>query len=123
MELYKHIIFSRFKGSHTNKQKQKIWENFARKLTVTRGIKRSGKEVRKKWQDFASLAKRKRALQRTTFNKTGGGTNDGQPRNAQYMAGFRACQQVNDRFFFVHPYFSQSLKHITSFIFIFYSFV
>lgn len=76
VELQKHIIFSRFKGSHTNKEKQKMWDDIATKLTATRGIKRSGNEVRKKWQDFSSLAKRKRALQRTTINKTGGGPND-----------------------------------------------
>ncbi len=33
-------------------------------------------EVRKTWQDYSSLAKRKRALQRTTINKTGGGPID-----------------------------------------------
>lgn len=76
VELQKHTIFSRFKGSHTNKEKQKIWDDIATKLTATRGIKRSGKEVRKKWQDYSSLAKRKRALQRKTMNKTGGGPND-----------------------------------------------
>jgi len=42
--LYKHIIFSRFKGSHTNKPKQnktkKNWEYIATKLTANRGIKK-----------------------------------------------------------------------------------
>ncbi len=36
----------------------------------------------------------------------------------QCIAGFRACQEVIDRFFYynffgVYPYFSQSLKHIS----------
>ncbi len=38
----------------------------------------------------------------------------------RYMAGFRARQQAID-IFFVYPYFSQSLKHI-SYITTFYSF-
>ncbi|XP_048009268.1 myb-related transcription factor, partner of profilin-like [Megalobrama amblycephala] len=76
VERNKDVIFTRFKGHHTNKEKQNIWEDTATKLTATRGVKRSGKEVRKKWQDFASLAKRKRALQRTAIKKTGGGTNE-----------------------------------------------
>ncbi|XP_026114784.1 myb-related transcription factor, partner of profilin-like, partial [Carassius auratus] len=53
-----------------------IWEDIASKLTATRGVQRSGKEVHKKWQDFASLAKRKRALQRTAIKQTGDGTNE-----------------------------------------------
>ncbi|XP_056102083.1 myb-related transcription factor, partner of profilin-like [Rhinichthys klamathensis goyatoka] len=76
IEQNKDVIFTRFKGHHTNKEKQNIWEDIATKLTATRGVQRSGKEVRKKWQDFASLAKRKRALQRTAIKKTGGGTNE-----------------------------------------------
>ncbi|KAA0722909.1 hypothetical protein E1301_Tti013664 [Triplophysa tibetana] len=76
IEKNKDVIFTRFKGHHTNKEKQNIWEDIATKLTATRGVQRSGKEVRKKWQDFASLAKRKRALQRTAIKKTGGGTNE-----------------------------------------------
>ncbi|XP_051958612.1 myb-related transcription factor, partner of profilin-like [Xyrauchen texanus] len=76
IEQNKDVIFNRFKGHHTNKEKQNIWEDIATKLTATRGVQRSGKEVRKKWQDFASLAKRKRALQRIAIKKTGGGTNE-----------------------------------------------
>lgn len=39
VEQNKDVIFARFKGHHTNKEKQNIWENIATKLTEPGGLK------------------------------------------------------------------------------------
>ena len=73
------IIFSRFKGAHTNKEKTKLWEEIAQKITAVSRVRRGGTDVRKKWQDFASLSKRKAAAVRASLSQTGGGPSSATP--------------------------------------------
>ena len=59
VEANKGILFDRFKGAHTNKQKTKKWGEIAERMTALTGITRSDVDVGKKWQDFVSLTKKK----------------------------------------------------------------
>ena len=59
VEANKGLLFDRFKGAHTNKEKVKKWGEIAERITAVTGTTRSDVEVRKKWQDFVSLTKEK----------------------------------------------------------------
>ncbi len=54
-----HRIVSRFKGSHTNKEKFKIWDDIATKLTATRGIKDQGRRSGRRGRTIQALLKEK----------------------------------------------------------------
>ncbi|KAL2095532.1 hypothetical protein ACEWY4_007680 [Coilia grayii] len=62
-----------------SRQKKQAWEGIAAKLAATTGVARTGEEVRKKWQDFSSLAKRKAAAVRRDTTATGGGPTTAAP--------------------------------------------
>ncbi|KAL2087186.1 hypothetical protein ACEWY4_018245 [Coilia grayii] len=62
-----------------SRQKKQAWEGIATKLAATTGVARTGEEVRKKWQDFSSLAKRKAAAVRRDTTATGGGPTTAAP--------------------------------------------
>ncbi|KAL2098404.1 hypothetical protein ACEWY4_007611 [Coilia grayii] len=68
----KAVLFNRFKGRLDSRQKKQAWEGIAAKLAATTGVARTGEEVRKKWQDFSSLAMRKAAAVRRDTTATGG---------------------------------------------------
>ena len=48
VEANKGILFDRFKGAHTNKQKTKKWGEIAERMTALTGITRSDVDVGKK---------------------------------------------------------------------------
>ncbi|KAL2090742.1 hypothetical protein ACEWY4_013005 [Coilia grayii] len=75
----KAVLFNRFKGRLDSRQKKQAWEGIAAKLAATTGVARTGEEVRKKWQDFSSLAKRKAAAVRQDTTATGGGPTTAAP--------------------------------------------
>ena len=56
------MLFAKFSGTVTNESKRKLWEEIAANISsVNSGEVRTGKMVKKKWQDMASIAKRKEA--------------------------------------------------------------
>ncbi|KAL2094400.1 hypothetical protein ACEWY4_009119 [Coilia grayii] len=69
----KPVIFSRFNGKLDSRWKKQAWGGIARKLAAITDVARTGEEVRKKWQDFSSLEKRKAAAVRRDTTATGGG--------------------------------------------------
>ena len=75
VEANKSILFNRFKGSLTNQHKIKKWGEIAERITAVTGTTRSGVEVRKKWQDFISLTKKKSSEVRRQTTLTGAGVN------------------------------------------------
>ncbi|KAK0147454.1 Myb-related transcription factor, partner of profilin [Merluccius polli] len=81
VEANKGLLFDRFRGAHTNKQKAKKWGEIAERMTAVTGIRRSELEVRKKWQDFVSLTKKKASDLRHRTTLTGAGANTAQPLN------------------------------------------
>ncbi|MGH0167690.1 UNVERIFIED_CONTAM: hypothetical protein FKN15_052920 [Acipenser sinensis] len=73
-EANKSPLFSKLKTNVTNQAKISKWANIAQKMNASNtGAPREGKDVCKKWQDFASLAKRKAADIKKQQQKTGGG--------------------------------------------------
>lgn len=75
VEANKGILFDRFKGAHTNKQKAKRWGEIAQWTTAVNGTSRSDGEVRKKWTDFVSLTKKKASDLYHQTTLTGAGVN------------------------------------------------
>ncbi|XP_030218676.1 uncharacterized protein LOC115548292 [Gadus morhua] len=71
VEANKGLLCDRFKGAHVNKQKVKKWGEIAKRMTAVAGITRSDVDVRKKWQDFSSLAKKKASEIQDQSNWTG----------------------------------------------------
>ena len=68
-------MFAKFSATVTNESKRKLWEEIAAKMnSVNGGELRTGKMVKKKWQDMASIAKRKEASRLREATLTGGGT-------------------------------------------------
>ena len=99
VEANKGILFDRFKGAHTNKQKTKKWGEIAERMTALTGITRSDVDVRKKWQDFVSLTKKKASECRQQTNLTGAGVNTAQALNdeeerAMAIIGFSASRGI-----------------------------
>ena len=58
VEANKGLLFDRFKGAHTNKEKVKKWGEIAERITAVTGTTRNDVDEGKKWQDF-SLTKKK----------------------------------------------------------------
>ena len=56
-------------------QKSKKWAEIAERITVVAGTNRSDVEVRKKWQDFFSLTRKKALQLRHQATLTGAGVN------------------------------------------------
>ena len=77
----KGLLFDRFKGTQTNKQKSKKWAEIAERMTVVTGTNRSDVEVRKKWQDFFSLTRKKALQLRHQATLTGTRVNTAQSLN------------------------------------------
>ena len=75
VEANKGLLLYRFKGPNTNKRKVKKWGEIAERMTALTGITRSDVEVRKKWQDFVSLTKKKALEIRHQTTKTVSGVN------------------------------------------------
>ena len=99
VEANKGLLFDRFKGAHTNKEKVKKWGEIAERITAVTGTTRSDVEVRKKWQDFVSLTKKKASELRHQTTKTGAGVNTAQALNdeedrAMAIIGFSASQGI-----------------------------
>ena len=60
VEARRDVLFAKFSGTVTNESKRKLWEEIAANISsVNSGEVRTGKMV--KWQDMASIAKRKEA--------------------------------------------------------------
>ena len=59
VEANKVLLYDRFKGAHTNKQKVKKWGEIAERMTAVTGITRSNVDVRKKLKTSSVLPKRK----------------------------------------------------------------
>ncbi|XP_013383826.1 myb-related transcription factor, partner of profilin-like [Lingula anatina] len=66
-------VFSPFTNTVTLKSKEKQWAEVAEKVNSVSHIKRSFREVRKKWHDLTSRTKRKEAKRRAAMRQTGGG--------------------------------------------------
>lgn len=83
VENQKKTLFNRFKGTLDSRKKKQAWEAISDKMAAVTGVARSGEEVRKKWQDFSSLAKRKAAGIRRDIASTGGGPQTSAPLTAE----------------------------------------
>ena len=99
VEANKSLLFDRFKGALTNKHKSKKWGEIAERMTAVTGITRSNVDVRKKWQDFVSLAKKKASEFRHHSNMTGAGVHTAQALNdeeerAMAIIGYSASQGI-----------------------------
>ncbi|XP_059914131.1 uncharacterized protein LOC132462568 [Gadus macrocephalus] len=99
VEANKGLLFDRFKGAQTNKQKVKKWGEIAKRMTAVAGITRSSVDVRKKWQDFASITKKKASEFQHQSNLTGVGLhrvqalNDDEKR-AMAIIGYPVSQSL-----------------------------
>jgi len=83
VESKRDVLFAKFSGSVTNESKRKLWEEIAMKLNgLNGGELRTGKMVKKKWQDMASIAKRKEAGRLREAMLTGGGISAAPPLSA-----------------------------------------
>ncbi|XP_046374464.1 uncharacterized protein LOC124147755 [Haliotis rufescens] len=68
-----HILFSAFCNTVTNVQKKKIWTDIAQKICANSLVKRDEKDIKKKWTDIKSQARRKAASLKREICATGGG--------------------------------------------------
>ena len=74
VSLNKATLFSAFRTTVSNKNKQKVWAKICRKMAACgSGAPRDWQEVRKKWHDFASIAKNRNAAVRRERLLTGAG--------------------------------------------------
>lgn len=67
VEKNKKTLFSKFTNTTTNSKKQKIWSTITEKVNSvsSSGVVRTKDDVKKKWQDIQTQAKRKEAKRRT----------------------------------------------------------
>ncbi|XP_063043018.1 myb-related transcription factor, partner of profilin-like [Engraulis encrasicolus] len=74
VEKRREVIFSKFKSTVTNADKNRAWEEVADRVNaVGLGYKRKAELVRKKWRDYSSNTKVKAAALRREQQRTGGG--------------------------------------------------
>ncbi|XP_048840396.1 myb-related transcription factor, partner of profilin-like isoform X2 [Brienomyrus brachyistius] len=72
--LHRDTLLSSFRSTMSNKSKQQLWEDIARKMAASSlSPQREWDVVRKKWHDFASVAKARGAAVRRDREQTGGG--------------------------------------------------
>ena len=67
------VIQSKFTNSVTNKRKKEIWAKIADQVTAIGVANRSVQDVKDKWKNLQSTAKKEFVLQRRSFGQTGGG--------------------------------------------------
>ena len=74
VERHKEVLFSKLNNSVTKSAKDRLWQVIADRVNgVQDGVCRTAEEVRKKWSNVASDFKKREALQRREYKKTGGG--------------------------------------------------
>uniref|UniRef100_A0A3B1IMG2 Myb/SANT-like DNA-binding domain-containing protein n=1 Tax=Astyanax mexicanus TaxID=7994 RepID=A0A3B1IMG2_ASTMX len=73
IEKNQQILFSKARGSSTNREKRQKWEDIGKNISACSTIQRTAMDIKKKWHDFSSQAKKKGAEIRKERAKTGGG--------------------------------------------------
>ena len=67
------VIHSKFTNSITNKTKNEIWAKIAGQVNAIRVAHRSVQEIKDKWKNLQTTAKKEFARQRRSYGQTGGG--------------------------------------------------
>ena len=70
----KTVLLGKFTDTVNNERKKKIWNSIATKCRAIGDSKRSGEEMKKKWQDWSSQVKGKNCKEIRERRQTGGGT-------------------------------------------------
>ena len=76
------VIQLKLTNSITNRTKQEIWAKTARQVNSIGEAHRSVQEIKDKWKNLQSTAKKEFARQRRTFGQTGGGPPCKKPKEA-----------------------------------------
>lgn len=77
------ILFSKLTNSVTNSRKKKLWDSICAKVNaLSKGVCRSTQDVKKRWQDMQSAAKKKEVKRKHEIKKTGGGINESEEINS-----------------------------------------
>ena len=82
MEENLEVIQLKLTNSITNRTKQEIWAKTARQVNSIGEAHRSVQEIKDKWKNLQSTAKKEFARQRRTFGQTGGGPPCKKPKEA-----------------------------------------
>ena len=82
MEENLEIIQSKLTNSVTNRTKQETWAKIAAQVNAIGVAHRSVQEIKDKWKNLQSTAKKEFAQQRRSFGQTGGGPPCKKPKEA-----------------------------------------
>jgi len=74
VEAAKDVLFGKLSSALTSDVKRSCWSNITEKVnSVSGGVIRTDKAVKKKWVDLCSVVKKKEAARRRALHSTGGG--------------------------------------------------
>lgn len=76
------VIQSKLTNSITNKTKQETWAKIARQVNAIGVAHRSVQDIKDKWKNLQTMAKKEFARQRGSFGLTGGGPPCKKPKEA-----------------------------------------
>ena len=82
MEENLEVIQSKLTNSITNRTKQETWAKIARQVNAIGVAHRSVQEIKDKWENVQSTAKKEFARQRRSFGQTRGGPPFKKPKEA-----------------------------------------
>ena len=69
----KNILLSKFTDAQAAQTKNNAWRAIAAKVSAVANVGRTADEIRRKWQDWASVVKQKELSRQKSAGKTGGG--------------------------------------------------
>ena len=77
------VLQSKFTNSVTNQRKNKIWDDITREINAVGVANRTSHEVKEKWKNLTSSAKKKFSDMRRQQRQTGGGPPPKEPSMVQ----------------------------------------